>query len=142
MRILGLDYGTKRIGVALSDKTATIASPLKTISYDNITQVLKEIDDLCHEYKVDTIVLGLPKNMNNTYGEKANMVLEFQKEIEDKLNKKVVLIDERLSTVEAEKLLIKADTTRGKRKTSIDKIAASIILDSYLKRGESLDGRQ
>lgn len=142
MRILGLDYGTKRIGVALSDKTATIASPLKTISYDNITQVLKEIDDLCHEYKVDTIVLGLPKNMNNTYGEKANMVLEFQKKIEDKLNKKVVLIDERLSTVEAEKLLIKADTTRGKRKTSIDKIAASIILDSYLKRGESLDGRQ
>ena len=135
MRILGLDYGTKRIGVALSDLTGTIASPLTTIFNNDINDVINEIGMLCDEYKVDTIVLGLPKNMNNTLGEKAEKVMEFKLQIEDKLEKQVVLIDERLTTVEAEKLLITADTSRKKRKASIDKIAASIILDSYLKRG-------
>ncbi len=135
MRILGLDYGTKRIGVALSDLTGTIASPLTTIFNNDINDVINEIGMLCDEYKVDTVVLGLPKNMNNTLGEKAKKVMDFKLQIEDKLKKQVVLIDERLTTVEAEKLLITADTSRKKRKASIDKIAASIILDSYLKRG-------
>ena len=135
MRILGLDYGTKRIGVALSDLTGTIASPLTTIFNNDINEVINEIGKLCDEYKVDTIVLGLPKNMNNTLGEEAKKVMDFKLQIEDKLKKQVVLIDERLTTVEAEKLLITADTSRKKRKASIDKIAASIILDSYLKRG-------
>ena len=135
MRILGLDYGTKTTGVAVSDPMGWTAQGLEIIRRQeeaHLKATLKRIAELCEEYKVEKIVLGLPKNMNNTIGERGEKTLEFKAKLEARLNIPVVTWDERLSTVAAESVLLEADVSRKKRKTVIDKLAATIILQNYL----------
>lgn len=135
MRILGLDYGTKTTGVAISDPLGWTAQGLEIIRRQEDEQIkptLKRIEELCKEYKVEKIVLGLPKNMNNTLGERGEKTLLFQEKLEKRLRIPVETWDERLSTVAAEQVLLEADVSRAKRKKVIDKLAATIILQNYL----------
>lgn len=136
MRYLGLDLGTRTLGLSMSDLTHTIASTFTILrfqdgDYDSLIPKLKEIID---EYSIGKLVLGLPKNMNNTIGDRALTTLEFKKRIEECLNIEVVMQDERLSTVEATNYLLEADMSRKKRKQHIDAVAANIILQTYLDR--------
>ena len=135
MRILGLDYGTKTTGVAVSDPMGWTAQGLEIIRRqedEHIKATLNRIAQLCEEYKVEKIVLGLPKNMNNTIGERGEKTLIFKQKLEARLKLPVETWDERLSTVAAENVLLEADVSRKKRKTVIDKLAATIILQNYL----------
>ena len=133
MRYLGLDLGTKTIGLAVSDKTGLIASAYKVLHHDNNPKnCLEELSFVVKELNIEALVLGLPKNMNNTLGKRAEETLEFKEFLETNLNIPVYLEDERLTTKSAESLLIKGDTSRKKRKKVIDKVAATIILQSFL----------
>jgi len=136
MRILGLDLGTRTLGMALSDETLTIASAYQTIRFDDscYDMLLDPILKVVQEYDVHKIVLGFPKNMNNTVGERGIVTQDFQRKLESFLNIEVVLQDERLSTVEATHYMVCADVSRKKRKKKIDGLAASIILQTYLDR--------
>ena len=134
MRILGLDLGTKTLGIAISDRLGLIANPYKTIKYENEEQLLLELDQIINKEKVEKIVLGNPKNMNNSETLASNRSIEFKEKIEQRYNLEVILIDERLSTKEAENILISSNMRRDKRKTVIDSVAATIILESYLNR--------
>ena len=136
MRYLGLDLGTKTLGVAISDATLTIASSLKTIRFEenNYDQALLELKDLVKEYNVEKIILGFPKNMNNTVGESGERTLKFKEKLESEFNVAVIMQDERLSTVEATNYMIEANTSRKKRKVKIDSVAANIILQTYLDK--------
>ncbi|WP_069997916.1 Holliday junction resolvase RuvX [Cellulosilyticum sp. I15G10I2] len=135
MRILGLDFGTKTTGVAVSDPFGWTAQGLEIIrrqDENNLKPTLARLNELCSEYKVEKIVLGLPKNMNNSIGERGEKTLLFKEKLEAKLKIPVVVWDERLSTVAAEGFLLEADVSRKKRKQVIDKLAATIILQNYL----------
>ena len=140
MRYLGLDLGTKTVGVALSDKTNTIASILKVIRYteDKYDQMLEEIKKIVKEYQITKIVLGLPKNMDNSLGFAAERSLKFKEEFGKISDIPIVLFDERLTTVQAENILITANLSRNKRKKVIDGIAAVIILESYMKKEKGI----
>lgn len=142
MRYLGLDLGTKTLGVAISDKTGLIANSLTTLRHDMDYEYLSnELIKIINEYEVEKIVLGLPKNMNNTIGEKAEMIMGFKEFLEQKTNIPIVLEDERLTTRVAESILISADVKRKKRKNIIDKMAANVILQSHLDK-ENSNGRK
>lgn len=135
MRILGLDFGTKTTGVAVSDPMGWTAQGLEIIRRqedEHLKATLNRIAELCAEYKVEKIVLGLPKNMNNTLGERGEKTLLFKEKLEARLKLPVDMWDERLSTVAAENVLLEADMSRKKRKNVIDKLAATIILQNYL----------
>ena len=135
MRIIGLDFGTKTVGVALSDELKITAQALETItrkSENKLRQTLARIEEIIEEYQVEKIVLGYPKNMNNTIGERAAAVEDFKESLERRTGLEVVLWDERLSTVEAEKVLMAQGVRREHRKEHIDQIAAAIILGGYL----------
>ena len=135
MRILGLDFGTKTTGVAVSDPMGWTAQGLEIIRRqedEHLKATLNRIAQLCDEYKVEKIVLGLPKNMNNTLGERGEKTLLFKEKLENRLRIPVETWDERLSTVAAENVLLEADMSRKKRKNVIDKFAATIILQNYL----------
>ena len=136
MRILGLDFGTKTTGVAVSDPLGFTAQGLeilrRTDSY-NLKPTINRIKEICEEYKVEKIVLGFPKNMNNTEGERCQHTLVFKKKLEQALALPVDLWDERLTTMEAENVLLAADVSRGRRKQVIDKLAAVLILQNYLQ---------
>lgn len=134
MRYLGLDYGTKTLGLAISDVTATIATNLKVIRYSNSEELIKELSRVIEEYKVSELVLGLPLNMNGTDSTRTNDTREFKKELEDKFKIKVTLQDERLSTFEAQRMLISGNVRRDDRKKVIDSLAAVIILQTYLDK--------
>lgn len=136
MRSLGLDLGTRTLGVSISDITSTVASTLKTIRFDNedYDSLLEPIKELVEEFKVGTIVLGFPKNMNNTIGPRGESTIVFQKKLEEYLSMEVVLQDERLSTVEANNYMIMGSMSRKKRKEKIDSLAANIILQTYLDK--------
>ena len=136
MRYIGLDLGTKTLGISISDKLGLIASFYKTIEfkeedYDSLIEPLKEI---IKEYSISTIVLGLPKNMNNSIGFAGERSINFKKLLESKLGLEVILEDERLSSVEANNVMISADLSRKKRKKKVDALAATIILQRYLDR--------
>lgn len=135
MRCLGLDLGTRTLGIAISDKTNFIASPLKTIRWDgeDYNLLFVELDNIIKDNNITDLVLGLPKNMNNTLGFASERSMKFKEALEKRYGMSVTLIDERLSTVEAENYLISADMSRKKRKKVIDGVAASLILDTYLK---------
>lgn len=135
MRVLGLDLGTKTVGVAISDKTNTIASSLKVIKFDESTyeDMLDEICQIIKKYDITHIALGLPKNMDNSLGFASQRSITFKEKLAMKTDVTIELIDERLSTKEAENILITADLSRKKRKKVIDSLAATIILDTYLK---------
>ena len=135
MRCLGLDLGTKTLGVAISDKSNLIATFYKVIRWDgeDYNIIFKELDNIIKEKEIDTLVLGLPKNMNNSLGFASERSLKFKDALEERYNLEVILIDERLTTVEAENYLLEADTSRKKRKKVIDGVAATIILETYLR---------
>ena len=135
MRALGLDLGTKTLGVAITDRTNTLVSPLKTIFYSNTNELIKEIKRIVDEYGISVLVLGLPKNMDGSLGFASERSMKFYEELKANFDLDIELIDERLSTVEAERILIdNADMSRGKRKKVIDSVAAMIILENYLKK--------
>ena len=131
-----MDLGTKTLGLAISDKQGIIASPYKLIKYSNIDDAVKEVLDIINKEKIEVLVLGLPKNMDNSLGFASERSLKFKKLLEEKTNLKIELIDERLSTVEAERVLLDYDMSRKKRKEHIDNTAAAIILDTFLRREE------
>lgn len=139
MRTIGLDYGTKTVGVAISDEMGLIAQPLETIerkAANKLRQTLARIEAIIVEQSVDTIVLGFPKNMNNTEGERAEATRAFQADLERRTGLPVVLVDERLTTVEADRILEETGVAHSARKEHIDKMAAAIILQSYLDRAQ------
>lgn len=136
MRCLGFDLGSKTLGVSVSDTTNTIASSLKTIFFeeDNYESLLIPVSELIKEYDANKIILGLPKNMNNTYGKRAEISIAFKETLEKEFNIEVILEDERLTTVISNNILISADVSRKKRKKKVDALAAQVILQNYLDR--------
>ncbi|MCI8545250.1 MAG: Holliday junction resolvase RuvX [Bacilli bacterium] len=136
MRYLGLDLGTRTLGISISDITATIANSYKTIRFNegDYEVLIPELRNIIEEYNIEKIVLGFPKNMNNTIGERGITTLDFKEQIEKVLNIEVIMQDERLSTVEATHYMVEADMSRKKRKKKIDSLAANIILQTYLDK--------
>ncbi len=133
-RYMGLDVGDRTIGVAISDLLHITAQSLKTIKRESIKKDTNEIIELVKEHNVDKIIVGLPLNMNNTLGPQGEKVKEFVKKLTNKIDITVEYVDERLTTVAAEKILIEGDVRREDRKKVIDKVAASYILQNYLDR--------
>ena len=139
MRCLGLDLGTKTLGIAISDKLNMISSPYKVLRWDgeDYNLLFKDLDNIIKDNNISDIALGLPKNMKNSLGFAAERSMKFKEALEERYNIDVKMIDERLSTVEATNYLLEADMSREKRKKVVDGVAASIILDTYLKmKGE------
>ena len=134
MRILGLDVGERTIGVAMSDPLGYTAQGINTIRRKNLAIDLAELRKICEEYTVESIVLGLPKNMNGTIGPSGEKAIELSRILEEELHVPVKLWDERLTTVAAHKAMIEGDLSRAKRKKIVDKIAAIYILQGYLDR--------
>lgn len=139
MRILGLDYGSKTVGVAVSDPLGLTAQAVETIwrkQENKLRRTLARIEELISEYQIEKIVVGYPKNMNNTIGERAKKALEFQEMLVRRTGLPVVMWDERLTTVEAERTLIEAGVRRENRKKYLDELAAVFILQGYLDLGQ------
>lgn len=134
MRIMALDVGDKKIGVAMSDPLKITSQGLETYFRKNDKEDYKYFTDLIKNNDVELLVVGLPKNMNGTEGPQAEKVKEFIKELQKYTDVKVDFSDERLTTVEAERMLISGDVSRKNRKKIIDKVAANLILQNYLKR--------
>ncbi|MFH1665446.1 MAG: Holliday junction resolvase RuvX [Candidatus Omnitrophota bacterium] len=132
MRIMGLDIGTKNIGVAVSDESGTIAQARQVVKRVSDEKAVGEIQVIAGEFSVKEIVVGLPVHMDGSMGERAEDSKRFASLLEDKLSLPVVMWDERLSTKEMEEVLISASVRRKKRKMVIDKLAAQIILQGYL----------
>jgi putative Holliday junction resolvase len=131
-RILGLDVGEKRIGVAMSDELGMIAHPLTVITRDGLEKDLIKIKEIVKEYSPVQIVVGMPLNMNGTIGESGRKMLSFTDFLKKELPVSIETWDERLTTVSSEKVLLEADLSRKKRKKVIDKVAAAILLQCYL----------
>ncbi|MEE3342750.1 MAG: Holliday junction resolvase RuvX [Bacilli bacterium] len=137
MRYIGLDLGSKTLGVSISDATGTIANILTTIRFkdENYDSLIEPLSQIVKENNVSKIILGLPKNMNNSLGERAIITLDFKKKIEENINNvEVILEDERLTTVISNNVMIEADISRKKRKQKKDGISALLILQNYLDR--------
>ncbi len=135
MRILGLDFGSKTVGVAVSDPLGLTAQGVEIIARkqeNKLRQTLARIEELVNEYKAEKIVLGLPKNMNNTLGDRAEKTMEFKETLERRTGLEVVMWDERLSTVSANRVLMETGVRREHRKDYVDEIAAIFILQGYL----------
>lgn len=134
MRILGLDLGTKTLGLAVSDLTETIASGLTTLRFNENEEenVIPELKKIVEEYNVSLFVIGLPKNMNNTLGDAVLRTRNFEEILKRNFDIKIEEQDERLSSVTANNVLISSDISRKKRKNKVDKLAATIILQNYL----------
>ncbi len=135
MRILGLDFGSKTVGAAVSDELGMTAQGLEIIrrkSPGKLRQTLARIQELTEEYQVEEIVLGYPKHMNNTEGERCERTREFKEMLERRCSVPVTLWDERLTTVEADRTMMEAGIRREDRKEYVDKLAAVFILQSYL----------
>ncbi|MCI8286637.1 MAG: Holliday junction resolvase RuvX [Lachnospiraceae bacterium] len=137
MRIMGLDFGSKTVGVAVSDSLLITAQGLEIIrrkEENKLRRTLARIEELIEEYEVEEIVLGLPKHMNASEGIRVELTQEFKEKLERRTGLSVVLWDERLTTVAADKLMIEAGIRRENRKEYVDKIAAAMILQGYLDR--------
>lgn len=135
MRILGLDYGSKTVGVAMSDPLGLTAQGIEIIrrkEENKLRRTLARIEELCRENQVETIVVGLPKNMNNTLGDRAQKSLDFGEMLKRRTGLPVVMWDERLTTVEANRTLMEAGIRRERRKDYVDALAAVFILKGYL----------
>ena len=137
MRYLGLDLGSRTLGMAVSDKTGLIASSYKTIRHnEEYDMLLDEVRDAVLELNIDAVVLGFPKMMNNTIGPKGELSLEFKKKLENVIDIPVYLQDERLTTKSATDILIQGNVSRRDRKKIVDSVAATIILQTYLDRSD------
>ena len=136
MRCLGLDLGSKTLGIAISDRTNFIASVYKTIFFkdEDYSSLIEPLREIVLNEDIGTIVLGLPKNMNNSLGPRAMITLEFKEMLEKELGIEVIMEDERLTSVISNNILISANISRNKRKKKVDGMAAEIILQSYLDR--------
>ena len=136
MKYLGLDLGTKTLGISISDKLGIVASTYKTIRFEeeNYNSIVEELIKIINQEQIECIVLGLPKNMNNTYGDATTRTMNFKEILEKNINIKIVLQDERLTTKEADSYMIQAGVSRKKRKQKIDSLAANIILQTYLDK--------
>ncbi|MCH5260367.1 MAG: Holliday junction resolvase RuvX [Lachnospiraceae bacterium] len=135
MRIMGLDFGSKTVGVAISDPLLITAQGIEIIrrkEENKLRRTLARIEELIEEYEVSEIVLGLPKNMNDTIGDRAELSMEFQDKLERRTGLPVTLWDERLTTVAADKAMMEAGIRRERRKEYVDKVAAVFILQGYL----------
>ena len=135
MRVLGLDYGSKTVGVAVSDPLGLTAQGVETVwrkQENKLRRTLARIEEIISEYQVTEIVLGYPKNMNNTEGDRVEKTKEFKEMLERRTGLLVTLWDERLTTVAAEKVLMESGVRRENRKAVIDKVAACLILQGYL----------
>lgn len=138
MRVIGLDLGTKTLGIASSDISQIIASSYKTINFqtDDYDFAIQELKKVVEALKPEKIILGLPKNMNGSIGFQAEKTLRFKERIEKEIGLEVVMIDERMTSKMAHNIMIQADLSRKKRKTKVDKLAATLILQSYLDSGK------
>ena len=134
-----MDIGSRTIGVAISDELGLTAQGLKTIKRRSMEEDLKEISIIISQFKIDRMVVGLPKNMDGTIGKQAGVIFQWIKAVKEKIYLPMVTWDERLSTVEASKILLEADLSRKKRKGVIDKLAAVIILQGYLNQSRKQD---
>jgi putative Holliday junction resolvase len=132
MRILGIDHGTKRVGLALSDETGTIALPLQFLSAEPAAKLLDRLKECVAERKVQEIVVGIPRNMNGTYGPAAEKARAFVAALQQVVTVPIQTWDERLTTVQAHRVLIETGMRREKRKERVDQTAAAILLQSYL----------
>lgn len=135
MRYLGLDLGSRTLGIAISDATGFIASSYKTIRHnEEYEKLLNEVVNIVKEKEIDGIVLGFPKNMNNTIGPKGELSIEFKEKLEKLVDIPIYLQDERLTTKSATDLLITGNVNRKDRKKVVDSVAATIILQSFLDK--------
>lgn len=135
MKYLGLDLGSRTLGIAVSDATGLIASTYKTIRHnEEYDRLLEDVKQLIEELKIDEVVLGFPKNMNNTIGPKGELSLEFKEKLEKLVTIPVHLQDERLTTKSATDMLIMGNVSRKNRKKVVDSVAATIILQTFLDR--------
>ena len=136
MRYLGFDLGTRSLGISISDTTRTVASTYKTIRFSekDYDSLIPQIKEIIEQFNVSKIILGLPKNMNNSLGDRSIETLEFKEKLENNFGIEVIMQDERLTTVEANNYMLKADISRKKRKEKIDSLAANIILQTYLDK--------
>ena len=132
MRILALDHGTKRVGVAVSDELKMIASPLEFIPAEPFADFLARLREIVREKEVELIIIGMPRNMDGSYGSAALKVQAFVAVLKDALAIPIKTLDERLTTVQAQRFLIQGNVRREKRKEKVDKTAAAILLQSYL----------
>ena len=135
MIYLGLDYGSKTLGLSISDKTSTIATSLEVIRYNDIDELFNRLDQIVFLKKVDAFVLGNPLNLDGSLSKRSEETFKFKELLESKYpTKEIFMQDERLSTVEAQRLLLSNNESRKKRKKVVDKIAACIILQAYLDK--------
>ena len=132
MRVLALDHGTKRIGVAISDEMAVIAQPLEFIPAEPFNQFLERLKALIRDRQVDLLLVGMPRNMDGSYGSSALRVQEFVAVLKGTISIPIQTWDERLTSAQANRFLIQADVRRQERKAKVDKMAAAILLQSYL----------
>ena len=142
-RILGLDYGTKTVGVAISDPLLLTAQEFETITRERasaLRHTLVRIKEICEEYQVDKIILGYPRNMDDTEGFRCQDTLEFKKLLEKRVDIPIELVDERLTTVYADEILEESGVAKSERKKYIDQIAAAIILQDYLDNDNKVTG--
>lgn len=140
MRILCLDIGEKRIGVAVSDPLGITAQGLEVIQRQSISKDLQKIRQLLKDYEAEEIVLGFPRNMDGTVGEKAREILQFKERLAGSISIPVTTWDERLTTVAAQRTLLEADVSRKERKKVVDKLAAVLILEGYLRYKQRENG--
>lgn len=131
-RYMGLDIGNKTIGIALSDPLFMIANAHKTIKRTNVEKDIDDLEDTIREFNVSRIIVGMPYNMNKTVGPQAQRVMSFIDLLKRRVDNEIIYIDERMTTISAERVLIESNVRREKRKEHIDKIAATYILQSYL----------
>lgn len=132
MRLMGLDIGTHKIGIAISDELGITSQGLKSLDIKSKEATFKELFEIIENFKIGKVIIGLPKNMNGTLGKQAEKVLKWIEEFKSRVSLPIETWDERLSTVEASKILLKADISRRKRKKVIDKLAATLILQGYM----------
>ena len=141
MKYLGLDLGTRTLGIAISDATHLVATPVKVLRFEDsmYEDTIAPLKEIIESEKISKIILGLPKNMNNTIGDRATTTLEYKAMLERNFDVPVIMQDERLSTVAAHNYMLEADLSRKKRKAKVDGLAASIILQTYLdiERGKN-----
>ena len=136
MRIIGMDYGSKTLGISLSDETLLIANPIETIRYNTKEELFEKINKYFTDYEISKIVLGNPLNLDGSVSTRCEETMIFKKELEDKYNIEVILEDERLTSKISNNVLINGDMSRKKRKNVVDGVASVIILQSYLDRKE------
>lgn len=137
MRYLGLDLGSKTLGLSISDKTGIIASDYKVLRYTDESELIKELLDIIKYEQIGCLVLGYPLNLDGSVSDRCNLTLEFKNKLESLVDIPVFLEDERLTTVEANRILISNNTRRDKRKKVVDKIAAVLILQTFLDKKAS-----